>query len=385
LMLAIATGFTSYTLLQEEKKKMLEEQIQAHDQTKQPRQPENVLGFFQVDPLEIEIGYNLIPLTDESQGGDLLERLSVVRRQCASDLGIYVRPIRIRDNLQIGANQYVFKLQGIEAASSEILPGYWLAMNPGGLPEEVEGVSTKEPTFGLPAWWVTMAEKEKLELQGYTVVDPTTVLITHLTEFIKGNAAELLGRQEVKELLEKVKETSPAVVEELVPELLSYGEVQKVLQNLLAERVPIRNLVVILETMADNARVTRDIDYLTESVRQALRRTITKQYGGPEGKLQVITLHPEVEQALADGIQQTQAGSFPVLGPEITQRIYDNLTPLVERLAMMGQPPVVLCSSKVRLLFRRLTERYLPNLVVLAYGELAPELEVESVGTVTLK
>lgn len=384
-ILALATGFTSYTLLKEEKKRAAEDLALSQEQAVKTRQPENVLGFFQVDPLEIEIGYNLIPLTDEAQGGDLLDRLAVIRRQCAADLGIYVRPIRIRDNLQIGANQYVFKLQGIEAASGEILPGYWLAMNPGGLPDEVDGIRTQEPTFGLPAWWVTMAEKEKLELQGYTVVDATTVLITHLTEFIKANAAELLGRQEVKELLEKVKETSPAVVEELVPELLSYGEVQKVLQNLLAERVPIRNLVTILEVLADNARITREIDYLTESVRQALRRTITKLYAGPEGKLQVITLHPEVEQALTEGVQKTQGGSYPVLGPEVTQRIYDSLTPLVERMVMMGQPPVVLCSSKARLLFRRLTERYLPNLVVLAYGELLPELEVEAVGTVMLK
>lgn len=384
-ILAAATGFTSYTLLQEEKKKTIEEQIKAQEQAKPQRQPENVLGFFQIDPLEIEIGYNLIPLTDETQGGDLLDRLSVIRRQCATELGIYVRPIRIRDNLQLGANQYVFKLHGIEAAAGEILPGYWLAMNPGGLEEQIAGIPTKEPTFGLPAWWVTYEEKEKLELKGYTVVDPTTVLVTHLTEFIKANAAELLGRQEVKDLLDKVKETSPAVVEELVPELLSYGEVQKVLQNLLRERLPIRNLVTILEVLADNARITRDLDYLTESVRGALRRTITKLYGGQEGKLHVITLHPEVEQALTEGMQQTQNGSYPVLKPEVTQRIFDNLTPLVERMAMMGVPPVVLCSSKARLLFRRLTERYLPNLVVLAYGELLPDMEVESVGTVMLK
>lgn len=384
-ILALATGYASYALLQEEKKQAAAEQVAAVEETKQQRQPEDVLSFFQIDPMEIEIGYNLIPLTDDAQGGDLLDRLAVVRRQCATDLGIYVRPIRIRDNLQLGANNYSFKLKGIEAAAGEILPGYWLAMNPGGLEEELEGIPTTEPTFGLPAWWVTSGEKERLELQGYTVVDPTTVLITHLTEFIRVNAAELLGRQEVKELLDKVKETTPAVVEELVPELLSYGEVQKVLQNLLAEGIPIRNLVTILEVLADNGRVTRDLDYLTETVRQSLRRTITKQYEGPEGKLKVITLHPELEQVLADSAQKTQAGSFPALAPDITQRIYDSLTPLVEQMTMIGQPPVVLCSSKSRLLFRRLTERYLPNLTVLAYGELLPELEVESVGTVMLK
>lgn len=384
LILAFAAGYASYVLIKEEKEQVIAEELKTAETGKQPRQPENVLSFFQLDPMEIEIGYNLIPLTDESQGGDLLERLSVVRRQCAMDLGIYVRPIRIRDNLHLGANNYSFKLHGIEAASGEILPGYSLVMNPGGLPEISTGIPTKEPTFGLPAWWVSEAEKEKLEIQGYTVVDPTAVLITHLTEFVKSHGAELLGRQEVKELLDKVKETSPAVVEELVPELLSYGEVQKVLQNLLAERVPIRNLLNILEVLADNARITRDIDFLTESARQALRRTISKQYGDLVGKLNVITLHPELEQALAEGMQKTQNGNYPALGAEATERVYNNLTPLVERMAMMGQQPIVLCSSKARLLFRRLTERYLPNLVVLAYGELLPELEVESVGMVML-
>lgn len=382
LILASATGYASYVLIKEEKTQAAAEMVKKADVAKQPRQPENVLSFFQLDPLEIEIGYNLIPLTDESQGGDLLERLAVVRRQCAMDLGIYVRPIRIRDNLQLSANSYSFKLHGIEAASGEILPGYSLVMNPGGLEEITAGIATQEPTFGLPAWWISEGEKERFELQGYTVVDPTTVLITHLTEFIKSHGAELLGRQEVKELLDKVKETTPAVVEELVPELLSYGEVQKVLQNLLAERVPIRNLLNILEVLADNARITRDIDYLTESARQALRRTISKQYSSPDGKLKVITLHPELEQALADSMQKTQNGNYPALGAEATERVYNSLTLLVEKMAMMGQQPVVLCSSKARLLFRRLTERYLPNLVVLSYGELLPELEVESVGMV---
>ncbi|MFA5536022.1 MAG: flagellar biosynthesis protein FlhA [Bacillota bacterium] len=385
LILAFATGYVSYILTKEEKEQQAAEILKAADVVQKPRQPENVLNYFQLDPMEIEIGYNLIPLTDESQGGDLLDRLAVVRRQCALDLGIYVRPIRIRDNLQLGANNYSFKLHGIEAAGDEVMPGYCLVMNPGGLSELATGIATKEPTFGLPAWWVPEGEKESLELQGYTVVDPTTVLITHLTEFIKSHGAELLGRQEVKELLDKVKETSPAAVDELVPELLSYGEVQKVLQNLLAERVPIRNLLNILEVLADNARITRDIDYLTESTRIALKRTISKQYGGLDGSLKVITLHPELEQALAEGVQKTQNGNYPALGAEATEKVYNSLTPLVEKMAMMGQQPVVLCSSKARLLFRRLTERYLPNLVVLAYGELLPELEVESVGMVSIK
>ncbi|HHX51567.1 MAG TPA: flagellar biosynthesis protein FlhA [Clostridia bacterium] len=385
LILAVATGYVAYILRGEEMGKEAREQARTLEESRQQqRQPENVLNLLQVDPLEIEIGYNLIPLTDEEQGGDLLDRLAAVRRQCASDLGIFVRPIRIRDNLQLGPNQYCFKVHGIEAGRGEILPGYWLAMNPAETGERLQGIETREPTFGLPAWWVTATEKEKAEIQGFTVVDAPTVLITHLTEFIKSHGSELLGRQEVKEMLDKLKETNPAVVEELVPELLTYGEVQKILQNLLAERIPIRNLVTILEVLADTARVTKDPDYLTENVRQSLKRIISRLYADPQGRLKVITLHPELEQMLVDGAQKTQNGNYPAISPEMSQKIFDKLTPLVERLAMGGQQPVVLCSSRSRLLFRRLTERYLPHLVVLAYGELLPELEVESVGTVVV-
>ncbi|NLC38534.1 MAG: flagellar biosynthesis protein FlhA, partial [Clostridia bacterium] len=385
LILAAATGYVAYVLRGEKLSEETREQARMLEESRrQQRQPENVLNLLQVDPLEIEIGYNLIPLTDEEQGGNLLDRLAAVRRQCASDLGIFVRPIRIRDNLQLGPNQYCFKIHGTEAAKGEIIPGYWLAMNPAGTGEGLEGIETREPTFGLPAWWVTASEKEKAEIQGFTVVDAATVLITHLTEFIKSHAAELLGRQGVKDMLDKLKETNPAVVEELVPELLTYGEVQRILQNLLAERIPIRNLVTILEVLADTARVTKDPDYLTENVRQSLKRTISRLYAGPQGKLKVITLHPQLEQMLVDGAQKTQNGNYPALSPEMSQKVFDRLTPLVEKLAMEGQQPVVLCSSRARLLFRRLTERFLPQLTVLAYGELLPELEVESVGTVVV-
>ena len=383
LILGGATVFVGYVLKkdEEEQNKQQVEQVKTKERV---RQPENVLNLFQIDPLEIEIGYNLIALTDEEQGGDLLDRLAAVRRQCAAELGVFVRPIRIRDNLQLGGNSYVFKLKGVEVASGEILPGHYLAMNPAGLDIQLNGVATKEPTFGLPAWWITEEEKNEAELKGFTVVDCTTVLITHLTEFIKDHADELLGRQEVKEMIETVKETNPAVVEELIPELMTYGEVQKVLQNLLAEKIPIRNLVTILEVLADNAKLTKDFDYLTEVVRQSLKRTISRLYASPDGKMTVITLHPKVEQMIADSLQQTQNGHYPVLSPDITNRFFDRLSSLVEQFTMSGLQPILLCSSRIRLPLRRLTERFIPNLVILSLNELTPDLEVDSIGTVML-
>lgn len=380
LILGAATGYVAYILEKEEEQKAQLEEVAAQEQ-EQVRQPENVLNLLQVDPLEIEIGYNLIPLTDESQGGDLLDRLAAVRRQCAAELGMFVRPIRIRDNLQLSPNGYVFKLKGVEVAAGEVLPNHYLAMNPAETGEELPGIATKEPTFGLPALWITPDKKEDAELRGFTVVDCTTVLITHLTEFIKNHAAELLGRQEVKEMVETVKETSPAVVEELIPELMTYGEVQKILQNLLAEKIPIRNLATILEALADHARTSKDPDYLTEMVRQALRRTISRLYA-PEGLMTVITLHPKLEQTIAESIQQTPNGQYPVLSPEMTNKIFSRLESMAEQLAMAGQPPIVLCSPRIRLPFRRLTERFMPSLVVLSINELTPDLHVESIGTV---
>ncbi|MEW6661739.1 MAG: flagellar biosynthesis protein FlhA [Bacillota bacterium] len=384
LILAAGTGYVAYNLGQEAQRKEAEERQKASLPETRPRQPENVLQLLQVDPLEIEIGYNLIPFTDESQGGDLLDRLAAVRRQCAVELGIYVRPIRIRDNLQLSPHTYVFRIRGAEVAYGEVFPGMFLAMNPGGIEEPVAGNQTREPTFGLPAWWVNPAEKERLEIKGFTVVDSITVLITHLTEFIKSHSAELLGRQEVKELLDTVKENNPAVVEELVPDLLTLGEVQRVLQNLLKEKVPIRNLVTILETMADTARMTKDLDFITEAVRQSISRIISRQYTQNGNSLAVITLHPKLEQTLAEALQPTQNGAYPVLPPDMAQVIFKNLGELAEKMAMAGSQPVVLTSSRVRLPFKRLTERFLPSLVVLSLNELEPSLDVESIGTVTL-
>ncbi|KUK83304.1 MAG: Flagellar biosynthesis pathway, component FlhA [Pelotomaculum thermopropionicum] len=384
LCLAAAAGYLSYGMIRKEKQKAAVEQEKAavKQAREQRKEPENVFSYFQVDTLEIEIGYNLIPLTNEGQGGDLLQRLAATRRQCASEMGIYVRPIRIRDNLQLKPNAYSFKLRGVEIAGGELMPGHFLAMDPLGQDMEIKGTPTTEPTFGLPAWWVTAEDRDQAEMNGFTVVDCSTVLVTHLTEIIKLHAHELLGRQETKELLDVVKEKNPVVVEELVPDLLTLGEVQKILQNLLKERVPIKDLAGIMEALADGARLSKDPDYLTETARQALSRTICRQYTGEGEKISVITLHPKIEQAIADSIEPTHLGSYPVIEPQMARGILDQLKDQVEKFSLKGLPPVILCSSRSRLPFKRFTERILPNLTVLSLNEIAPGIEVEAVGTV---
>ncbi|MEG6520921.1 flagellar biosynthesis protein FlhA [Desulfotomaculum sp. 1211_IL3151] len=389
LLILSMAGFlllSAKALMQERKQKELAEQQAevAQTQRQQKREPENVFSYFQVDPLEIEIGYNLISLTDEAQGGDLLQRLAAVRRQCASEMGILVRPIRIRDNMQLPYNAYVIKIRGVEVASGDLMPGHHLAMDPLGQDLQFNGTPTTEPTFNLPAWWVTGQDREFVELNGFTVVDCSTVLVTHLTEIIRQHAHELMGRQEVKELVDVVKEKQPAVVEELLPDILSLGEVQKVLQNLLKERVPIRDLVTILEALADGVRINKDLDYLTDAVRQSLSRTICQRYVGEQGKLSVVTLHPRLEQNIQEAIQQTQFGSYPVLEPQLVRKLLDQLNTVVEDVTMRGANPVLLCSPRVRLPFRRLIERYLPNLAVLSLNEIPANIEVEAIGTVSI-
>ena len=383
LIMAGGVGYAAYALAREEKARKLHQQEVAAGRQQQQRQPENVLNLFQVDPLEVEIGYGLIPLADEAQGGDLLDRLAAVRRQSATEMGIYVRPIRIRDNLQLPPEGYIFKIHGVEAARGEVRPGHLLAMNPAGNEGPPGGTPTREPTFGLPAWWVPEARRQEVEVAGFTVVDAATVLVTHLTEFIKAHAAELIGRQETRELLDKVKENNPAVVEELVPDLLTVGEVQKVLALLLQEQVPIRDLVTILEALADAARSSRDLDFLVGAARQALKRTLSRQYAR-EGKLIALTLHPQLEQKISEAIQPTSQGSFPALAPEEVRKLLEHLGQAVEKAALGGGQPVLLCSARVRLPLRRLLQRSFPHLPVLAYNELEPGLEVEAVEAVNV-
>lgn len=381
--LSALTGYMAYLIAREEKAAASrQQQATAQEAKTKERQPENVLGVLRLDPLEIEIGYNLVHLTDEDRGGDLLDRLAAVRRQCAGELGIYVRPIRIRDNLELDRNSYVFKIRGIEIAGGEIIPDRYLAMNPMDNSCKVDGIATLEPTFGLPAWWVTEETKEELEGKGFTVVDASTVLVTHLTEFIKAHAYELLGRQETKELIETVKENSPAVVEELVPEVMSYGQVQKVLQNLLREQVPIKDMVTILEVLADNAPLTSDIDYLTETVRQALYRTISGMYS-EKGKLRVITVDPQVEEMIGNSLQKTSGGAYPALEASKAEALLEQIRQLSDKAVELGAQPLLLCSQRIRLPLRRFLERFAPSVAVLSFNELTPELEIEALGTVT--
>ncbi len=346
--------------------------------------PENVSSLLQIDPMELEIGYRLIPLVDPNQGGDLFERVTMIRRQTALELGMVLPPIRIRDNMQLSPTSYVIKIKGVEIANGEIIPNYYLAMDPGIVAQPVEGIPTTEPAFGLPALWITETQRDEAEIAGYTVVDPPSVLATHLTEVIKSHAYELLGRQEAQSLVNNIKEEYSVVVNELIPNLMSVGEIQKVMVNLLKEGIPIRNLVTILETLADNAPLTKDIDYLTETVRQALARQITKMVQTDDGIIRVITVDPGLEQILMKTQKDVkETGAFS-MDPRLIQNIYDRLSALVKEVTGSGYQPVILCSPAIRLTFRKLTERLAARIMVLSYNEIIAEAEVHSVGVVSV-
>ncbi len=346
-----------------------------------PKSAESVVPLLSYDPMELEIGFGLIPLVDVNQGGDLLERITLIRRHAARDLGIAVPPIRVRDNLQLRPNSYLVKIYGLEVAQAEVMVSRLLAMNPGTATAPIDGIPTTEPAFGLPALWIAENARPEAEMAGYTVIDPTSVIATHLTELIKAHSPELLGRQETSALLDNIKSHYPVVVDELVPGLLTVGEVQRVLQNLLRERIPIRNLVMILETLADAARVSKDVDYLTEKVRAALARHISAEYA-ENGLLSVITVDPRLESLLAEAVRRGE-DAFALLDPNTVSRIYTSLTRQISLAQNAGLQPIVLCSPSVRLALKRLTERAAPQLVVLSYSEIAPGLKVESIGQIT--
>lgn len=387
-ILSAACGLIAYILTAEQgavrEKEVQEVEEAQKKEEKALETPEKMLEQLKVEMLEIEIGYNLIPLTDESQGGDLLERITATRRQVAMELGIIVQPIRIRDNLQLEPNYYVIKIKGVEVARYSLIPGYFLALDSTGSQETLEGLATREPTFGLPATWIDQEQRDRADLLGFTVVDCSTVLITHLTEIIKSHAHELLGRQEVKMLVDQVKESYPAVVEELIPDKMGIGEVQKVLQNLLKEKVPIKDLLSIFETLADNAPVTRDPDLLTEYTRQALGRTICQQYVTADNRLFVITLDPRLENKLYESLQSSAQGSYPVLEPAAAQGIIRNVSALLEKAGQRGIFPVVLTNPRVRMPLRRLLERTLPDLAILSLNEIVSNISLESIGMVSL-
>ncbi|MDI6617533.1 MAG: flagellar biosynthesis protein FlhA [Clostridiales bacterium] len=388
LILAVSTGYFAYTLEKDgnkKKGKMINKKaVEIANKENRNKEPDNIMNLFHVDTLEIDIGYGLIPLTDTKAGGDLLERISAVRRQCATELGILVQPIRIRDNLQLGTNEYVIKIRGIEIAKGESMSNHYLAMDPINSDVKIEGIKTHEPTFHLPAVWITPDKKEKAEMMGLTVVDPVTVLITQLTEVIKQHSYELLGRQEVKMLIDSVKESCSAVVEELIPDLLTIGDVQKVLQNLLREQVPIRDLETILESLADNARNTKDIELLTEYVRYAMGRVICKPFIDENNTINVITIHPKLEQIIGDNIHKSFQGSFPSLSPGNTEKILGSIKKIADNNVFYNNTPVILCSPRIRLAFRRMLEMVYPNIPVISMNEVPANVAINSVGVVSL-
>ncbi len=347
------------------------------------RQPENVNSLLTVDPIELEFGYGIIPLADVNQGGDLLDRVVMIRRQIALELGTVVPIIRLRDNIQLNPNQYIIKIKGIQISEGEILFDHYMAMNPGYVQEEITGIPTFEPSFHLPAIWITEGQREKAETLGYTVVDPPSIIATHLTEIIRQNIDELLTRQDVQNLINNVKENNPNLVDELVPKLLGLGEVQKVLQNLLREGVSIRDLLTILETLADFATTTRDTDILTEYVRQALKRAISARYFAQNDTNSVVTLDPKIEQEIMSCVKQTENGSFINMDPSRTHAILDSVKVEMQKLENLGKTPIIVTSPIVRIYFRKLTEDYYKDLIVVSYNEVDSSVNLTSVGMVT--
>ncbi|MBD2862770.1 flagellar biosynthesis protein FlhA [Paenibacillus oceani] len=360
------------------------EQLVEEQQIEEVRSPESVVTLLQVDPIEFEFGYGLIPLADTNQGGDLLDRIIMIRRQCALELGLVVPVIRIRDNIQLRPNEYVIKIKGNTVARGELLLNHYLAMSPGIDDDSITGIDTTEPAFGLPALWIDENMKERAELSGYTVVDPPSVVATHLTEIVKRHAHELLGRQETKLLIENVKETYPALVDDLVPNVLNVGDIQKVLAKLLKEKISIRDLVTIFETLADYGTYTKDPDILTEYVRQALSRQITNQYANGLDSLKVVTIGPSLEKKIADSVQQTEHGSYLALDPVASQTIHQKVSEQLTKLVQQGQQPVILASPTIRMYLRQLLERTMQDITVLSYSELEPQAEIQSVGVVNL-
>lgn len=362
----------------------VEEEVEAaEEEAGEIRRPENVVSLLSVDPIELEFGYGIIPLADVNQGGDLLDRVIMIRRQVALELGTVVPIIRLRDNIQLNPNQYIIKIKGIQVTEGEILFDHYMAMNPGYVEEEISGIPTFEPSFHLPAIWITESQRERAESFGYTVVDPPSIIATHITEVIKDHIAELLTRQDVQNLVDNLKETNPVLVDELIPKLLGLGEIQKVLQNLLSEQISIRDLLTIFECLADHAATSRDTDVLTEYVRQSLKRSISAKYFPANETTSVVTLDPKVEQDIMNSVKQTEQGAYLTLDPERTKEIMKSVEEEVSKLENIGKPPIVITSPIVRMYFKKLTEDYIKDLIVVSYNEIDSNVELQSVGMVT--
>ena len=353
------------------------------EEAEEIRKPESVVSLLQVDPIELEFGYGIIPLADVNQGGDLLDRVVMIRRQVALELGTVVPIIRLRDNIQLNPNQYIIKIKGIQVSEGEILFDHYMAMNPGFVEEEISGIPTFEPSFHLPAIWITESQRERAESLGYTVVDPPSIIATHLTEVIRQHIAELLTRQDVQNLVNNIKETNPSLVDELTPKLLGLGEIQKVLQNLLSEGISIRDLLTIFETLADHATITRDTDVLTEYVRQSLKRAISARFFAPNEATSVVTLDPKIEQEIMNSVKQTEQGAYLTLDPDRVKAITNATGAEVDKLEKLGKNPIVITSPIVRMYYKKLTEDYFADLIVVSYNEIDSNVELQSVGMVT--
>lgn len=363
--------------------KIEESAEQEENEAQEIRKPENVVSLLNVDPIELEFGYGIIPLADVNQGGDLLDRVVMIRRQIALELGAVVPIIRLRDNIQLNPNQYVIKIKGIQVSEGEILFDHYMAMNPGYVEEEITGIPTFEPSFHLPAIWITESQRERAESLGYTVVDPPSIIATHLTEVIRQHIAELLTRQDVQNLINNIKDNNSTLIDELVPKLMGIGEIQKVLQNLLEEGISIRDLVTILETLADHAAVTRDPDILTEYARQGLKRAISSKYFTVGEVTNVVTVDPAIEQEIMNSVKNTEQVSYLSLDPERSKKIVEALGNELKKLEDMGKNPIVITSPIVRMYFRNLAKDYYKDIIVISYNEVESNVELQSVGMVT--
>ncbi len=380
--IAAFLALSGYLLMRQQKEEPETEEDLVEEESESMKSQENVISLLNIDPIEFEFGYALIPLVDASQGGDLLDRIVMIRRQLALEYGMVIPVVRIRDNIQLEPNEYRLKIKGNEVARGELLLDHYLAMTPAIDDDTIEGIETKEPAFGMPAKWISEEQKDEAEMLGYTVVDPPSVISTHLTEVLKRHLHELLGRQETKELIDHLKEDYPILVEEVTPDPLSIGDIQKVLAKLLRENVSIRNLPVIFETLADYGKMTNDTDLLAEYVRQALSPQLTKQYVSDDKHLRVITLAQSVEQLIMNHIQQTEHGNFLALDPESQEKIVRSIIEQVEQASLQYDKVVILCSPTIRMYVKQLIERSLPDVAVLSYNELEPDVQVESIGVV---
>ena len=383
IILGAMVGILSWFMFQTEEETKQASVVEMEREAAKPA-PEQVEALLPLDTMELEIGYELIPLVDAQQDGELLDRIKSIRRQFALEMGIIVPPVHIRDNLQLKSNEYSVLIKGVEVAKGDLWMKHYLAIDPGTGVKPISGSETVEPTYGLKAYWVTEANKERAKMEGYTVVDTATVVTTHLKEIIKKHAHELLGRQDTAKLIDTLKETNPKVVEELIPTLLNVGQVQKTLQNLLREGVSIRDLHTILETLADNSTLTKDPAILTEYVRTALSRSITRQMKSADGSLKVMTLDPGLEQTVANAVKMTDQGSYLALDPAIAQKMIDTMNTNLEKFETQNANPVLLTGPQIRIHIRNLTERFIPALSVMSHNEVSPEARIENLAVVTV-